>query len=240
MIGANLSIHYSTRHKVSGFDIASISGLQLWLKHDTGITLSGSDITRWDDQSDNDNHANQTVSTRRPTLDGSKNIVFDGTDDRFDLTNEFSVDEFTIATVVNPLQSTPNNESILGKGVNDFLRVHQGSQKDRVFMKANAVSMDQSALQSNLPTGTFLLVVTRATGSTDNAKVRVDGVDISELARDNFDSTARLDIVAIATSGGGLNPFDGYINEVVVFDSALTGDDLTNVEDDIMSRNGIS
>ena len=173
-------------------------------------------------------------------MDGSKNIVFDGTDDRFDLTSEINVDEFTIATVVNPLQSTPNNESILGKGANDFLRVHQGQQKDRVFMKANAVSMDQAALQSNLPTGTFLLVVTRATGSTDNAKVRVDGVDISELARDDFDSTARLDILTIATSGGNLNPFDGYINEVVVFDSALTGDDLTNVEDDIMSRNGIS
>jgi hypothetical protein len=221
------------------FDIGSIDGLKLWLKNDTGITEVGGKVSLWEDQSSNSNNAAQTITTRRPTISG-KNIIFDGADDRFDLTSEFSVDEFTIAVIINPLETTPSNESILGKGANDFLRVHQGSQLDRVYMKANGVSMDQANLQSDLPAGTFLLVVTRATGTTDNAKVRVDGVDISEAARDNFDSTARLDIATIATSGGGLNPFDGYINEVVVFDSALTGDDLTNVEADIMSRNGLS
>ena len=192
------------------FSIANISGLQLWLKNATGITESGNAISQWADQSANDN-----------------------------LTSEFGVDTFTIATIINPLESTPSNESILGKGANDFLRVHQGSQTDRVFMKANGESMDQASLQSQLPTGTFLLVITRASGSTNNCKVRVNGVDISEAARDNSDSTDRLDILTIATSGGGLNPFDGYINEVVVFNSALTGADLANVEADIMDRNGL-
>ena len=236
MLGLGLGINKSIAPEE--FSIANISGLQLWLKNATGITESGNAISQWADQSGNDNHANQTVSGRKPALSG-KNIVFDGTDDRFDLTSEFGVDTFTIATIINPLESTPSNESILGKGANDFLRVHQGSQTDRVFMKANGVTMDQASLQSQLPTGAFLLVVTRASGSTDNCKVRVNGVDISEAARDNSDSTDRLDILTIATSGGGLNPFDGYINEVVVFNSALTGADLANVEADIMDRNGL-
>lgn len=220
------------------FILTNISGLRLWLKNDTGITEVAGKISLWEDQSPAGNDATQTVAARKPTLSG-KNIIFDGVDDRFDLSSEFSVNEFTIAAVINPLESTPSNESILGKGANDFLRVHQGSQTDRVFMKANGASMDQATLQSDLPTGTFLLVVTRATGSTDNAKVRVDGVDISEAARDSFDSTQTLDIATIATSGGNLNPFDGYINEVAIYDSALTGDDLSNVEADIMSRNGL-
>lgn len=239
MLGLGLGINKSIAASEEEFDISSISGLQLWLKNDTGITEVGGRISLWEDQSSRGNDAAQTIESRKPTLSG-RNILFDGVDDRFDLSSEFSVNEFTIAVIINPLETTPNNESILGKGANDFLRVHQGSQLDRVYMKANGVTMDQATLQSDLPTGTFLLVVTRATGNLDNCKVRVDGVDISEAARDNFDSTQRLDILTIATSGGNLNPFDGYINEVVVFDSALTGDDLTNVEDDIMSRNGIS
>ena len=239
MIGANLSIHYSTSYNAPEFNIGDVAGLQLWLKNDTGITEAGGAISLWRDQSSQGNDAAQTIGTRRPRLIG-RNIVFDGIDDRFDLKNEFSVDEFTIAVIINPLESTPSNESILGKGGNDFLRVHQGGQLDRVYMKANGTTMDQATLQSDLPTGTFLLVVTRATGTTNNCKVRVNGVDISEAARDNFDARETLDILTIATSGGGLNPFDGYINEVVVFNSALTGDDLTNVEDDIMSRNDIS
>jgi hypothetical protein len=236
MLGLGNSITSSA--SLDEFLLTNISGLLLWLKNDTGITEDAGKISLWEDQSPAGNDAAQTVAARKPTLSG-KNIIFDGADDRFDLSSEFSVDEFTIAAVINPLESTPSNESILGKGANDFLRVHQGSQTDRVFMKANGASMDQATLQSDLPTGTFLLVVTRATGSTDNAKVRVDGVDISEAARDSFDSTQTLDISTIATSGGGLNPFDGYINEVAIYNSALTGDDLSNVEADIMSRNGL-
>ena len=218
--------------------LTDILGLRLWLKNDTGITEVGGKISLWEDQSPQGNDAAQTVASRKPTLSG-KNIIFDGSDDRFDLSSEFSVNEFTIAVIINPLESTPSNESVLGKGANDFLRVHQGSQLDRVFMKANGVSMDQATLQSDLPTETFLLVVTRDTGTEDNCKVRVDGVDITEAARDSFDSQQTLDIATIATSGGGLNPFDGYINEVAIYDSALTGDDLSNVENDIMSRNGL-
>ena len=237
-LGLGLGHTFNNSSPKEDFSLRNISGLQLWLKHDTGITLNGSDVERWDDQSDNGNHANQTIASRRPRLDGSKNIVFDGVDDRFDL-SVFSVDTFTIATVINPLEPTPSNESVLGASANDFLRVHQGGQTDRVFMKANGVSMDQDTLQSNLPTGTFLLVVTRATGNTDNCKVRVNGVDITDTKNDDFDDRQSLDIRAIATSGGGLNPFDGYINEVAVYDSALTGADLSNVEANIMSRNGL-
>ena len=235
-LGLGLGHVFNNSSSKEIFSLTDISGLRLWLKNDTGITEVAGKISLWEDQSSQGNDAAQTVAARKPTLSG-KNIIFDGADDRFDLSSEFGVNEVTIAVIINPLESTPNNESVLGKGANDFLRVHQGSQTDRVFMKANGVSMDQAALQSDLPTGTFLLVVTRATGSTDNAKVRVDGVDISEAARDSFDSTQTLDISTIATSGGGLNPFDGYINEVAVYDSALTGDDLHLVEADIMSRN---
>ena len=238
MLGLGITISKAIK-PLDAFSIDSISGLELWLKFDTGITTVSDKVSQWNDQSGNDRHAKQAVPSRRPAY-SSGDIDFDGTDDRFDFDAEFSVNEFTIAVVIDPQQASPTNESILGKGANDFLRVHQGGQSDRVFMKANAVSMDQDVLTENLPTDKFLLVVTRDTGSTANAEVRVNGAVKTDETADDFDSTQALDIKTIATSGGGLNPFDGLINEVVIYDSALSGDDLTNVENDIMTRNSIS
>ena len=237
-LGLGLGLQNENKVSEAGFSLTDIAGLQLWLKNDSGILEANGAISVWKDKSPYRNDALQTVESRKPRLAG-RNILFDGIDDRFDLKNEFSVNEFTIAVIINPLQSAPDTESILGRDTANFLRVHQGGQLDRVYMQASGTSMDQAKLQSDLPTETFLLVVTRATGVIDNCKVRVDGVDISEAARDNFDSTRTLYIDTIATSGGGLNPFDGYINEVAIYNSALTGDDLSNVESDIMSRNGL-
>jgi len=41
----------------SSFTPASLSGLSLWLKSDSGVTLSGSYVTSWTDQSGNNNNA---------------------------------------------------------------------------------------------------------------------------------------------------------------------------------------
>jgi hypothetical protein len=62
------------------------SGLGLWLKADTGVTLSGSAVTQWADQSGNVRNASQSNSTNRPVLvsnalNGKPAIRFDGGND---------------------------------------------------------------------------------------------------------------------------------------------------------------
>jgi len=49
----SLSIQASTK----SFSPKNISGLSLWLKSDAGVTLSGSNVTAWADQSGNNNNA---------------------------------------------------------------------------------------------------------------------------------------------------------------------------------------
>jgi hypothetical protein len=61
------------------FSPASISGLALWLKADAGVTLSGSNVTGWADQSGNGKHA--TVYNNPPEfsavgLNGRPTIIF--------------------------------------------------------------------------------------------------------------------------------------------------------------------
>ena len=43
-----------------------ISGLGLWLRSDLGITLNGSDVSAWADQSGSANHVNQGTASRQP------------------------------------------------------------------------------------------------------------------------------------------------------------------------------
>jgi hypothetical protein len=61
-------------------------GLKLWLEADAGITLEGSNVSGWADQSGNGTDAGQTVEANQPTLmanaiNGLPAVSFDGVDD---------------------------------------------------------------------------------------------------------------------------------------------------------------
>ena len=63
-----------------------LANLKLWLKADAGITLNGSNVSAWADQSGNNNNASQSVAIRQPVFvansqNGLPAIVFDGSDD---------------------------------------------------------------------------------------------------------------------------------------------------------------
>jgi PKD repeat protein len=68
------------------FSPADLGGLELWLKADTGVVLSGSLVSQWTDFSGNDRHAANDLDIIRPMFqDSAINnlpvISFDGTDD---------------------------------------------------------------------------------------------------------------------------------------------------------------
>lgn len=84
------------KYSGSAFNPSKISGLQLWLKADTGlfqnsngttaVTADGDPIGYWADQSGNSNHATIATSSLRPTYkvaqqNGYGGVKFDGTDD---------------------------------------------------------------------------------------------------------------------------------------------------------------
>ena len=68
----SLGLGAQTIRKVGGgasFSPANISGLSLWLKADAGVTLSGSFVTAWADQSGNGRHASSVDAD--PTYNSS-------------------------------------------------------------------------------------------------------------------------------------------------------------------------
>lgn len=65
---------------------SDITGLQLWLNGDVGVTTSGGSVTQWADQSGNANHATQSNVSKQPiwvmpATHGHGSILFDGIDD---------------------------------------------------------------------------------------------------------------------------------------------------------------
>jgi hypothetical protein len=86
-----------------------IDGLQLWLKADAGVTLNGSNVSKWADQSGNGNEAIQPDSPHQPLLvkdglNGKPTIRFDGLDDRLGLTGSKHMSQISFFMVfrMNP------------------------------------------------------------------------------------------------------------------------------------------
>ena len=236
MISANLSIHYSTRYNAPEFNIGDFAGLQLWLKNNTGITESGGFISSWADQSGNSNNAIQATSGRQPVLSGS-NITFDGVDDRFELTSQISLSSFSTFMVINP--DAIKSMGVFGSAANQCVRVHQGADADRVMIKGVAGDSDQEDLTQDLPLGNFLLSITRdGSRSTDNVRVFINTTNVTDTARDSM-IPAPMTVNTVGSCTTAFLPFDGTINELAIYNVLLTNDEILQIQNDLISRNGI-
>jgi hypothetical protein len=79
------------------------AGLSLWLKADAGVTLSGSNVTAWADQSGNGNNASSSIGTRPTlvsnTLNSKPVLRFDGAGQQMALTSSIGGTEYSIFIV---------------------------------------------------------------------------------------------------------------------------------------------
>jgi hypothetical protein len=108
----SLGLGVQNIRKVGGgapFSPANVSGLSLWLKADAGVTLSGSDVTAWADQSGNGKNAvgADTLPTLQSNaINGLPAIRFNntGTDvSRFAISSSFNLKNSSAFVVVKQL-----------------------------------------------------------------------------------------------------------------------------------------
>ena len=232
-----LGLGLQNENKVSeAFSLTDISGLKLWLKYDTGITLNVSSVSSWADQSGESNNAVQADSSKQPNY-GHGDIIFDGTDDRFELTSQISLSSFGAFMVINP--DAIASMGVFGSAANQCVRVHQGADEDRVTVKGVAGDSDQQNLTQDLPLGNFLLSITRdGGGTTDNVRVFINKTDVTDTARNSM-IPAPLTVNTVGSCTAAFLPFDGTINELAIYNTLLTNEEVSNDQNDIMSRNGL-
>jgi hypothetical protein len=212
----------------STFSPSNISGLQFWVRSDLGITKDGSDlVSQWNDQSGN--ARNLTEATNQPLwvnslINGYPAIRFDGSNDKM-RTASFSISQpLTIFMVAKPVTHTNLDGYIFGGN----LGAYQGTSP---VVKLHDQAVGDGA-QANSGGAVYELYKFLFNGTSS-----VISID------DGSDQTSGTNLTSSFTSGVSLSVWNTDIRfgnmevaEVCIYDSSISGTNLTNLKNYFNTR----
>jgi hypothetical protein len=245
------------RHRVAkaaaggAFLPSDISGLTLWLDADDAGTITDAGagaVSQWTDKSTNAYALAQGTAGNRPTTgtrtQNSLNVIdFDGSADHLLLTNapinNSSTGAWTVFAVVLADSVTGVHSAVDGDGpgtrVGQYLRTNGTAAESIGFVAANAKNDGAGA---TLSTATAYLLRSVNDGSS-TIEMFVDGSGNGTTAlsgSQNYSATCSLFIGQIQ---GAASRWDGWIAEVIDYDTALSGGDISDVETYLTSKWGL-
>jgi hypothetical protein len=251
---------------IEGSQVSSISGLSLWLKADAGVSLSGSDVTAWADQSGNGFNANGNVTNGvNPTfvsnVKNGKPILRFGNNNaatvlRTAQTTFGNNGEFTIFTV-HKYDNTNNTwAELISKGdlateANSQFAISPrfiSSNPSRSSFGVMGYANDTYGWNwlNQEPASTNWSIVCGTQSVTNNSqKYFVNGSLISESA--SVSAINQLNIrIGIGNGGDDLNPwsanyggFKGDLAEVIFYNRALNSTERQAVENYLNNKYNI-
>lgn len=218
------------------FQISDVSGLKAWYKFDTGITFDGNNrVTEWADSSGNTSEDMDLVPN---SSDADANYLSNGSIE-FRQANksylntasdQLNLGAFTIFAVIDfDTTVSLTNEVLLGRLGNDSIRFYRGADDGRVGLRANGVISDMNNVVGDIPSDKFLMTMIRETDG--DVLLRFNGTQVEDTTNA---ITNLFDFTQI-----GFGTLDADIFEVAIYNTALSGTDLTNVETNITERTGI-
>jgi hypothetical protein len=241
------------------FSPSSLSGLQLWLDATKGlfdatsggnpVTTDGSSVARWEDQSGSGYHVTQATSANRPVLKtgirNSKNAI------RFDGSNDALVSANIVASNLSAMTCFVVSY-IAGFGGGGFGRYFdRGGINGRVWFvdsrdvggspaNCNTVIIgstggpgQQTALNS-LSSANWFLSSVRWDGGTSyiaNISQKINRVVSSRGEANSFTLTSVANTAYVIGNRSALDRgFNGDIAELIIYNQALTTEQIDNVE----------
>jgi len=248
-----LGLGLQNENKVSSgadFSLTDVAGLKLWAKNSTSVS-TGTTLT-WADQSGNGNDLTQAVANSKPAYNassgsfdfsGSNNAVpiYMDMDDQLSLQafSAFYVLEMTIDASneffgISQLISNPNNKIVQMFG--------STSATFSYLIGGSASSQKVNALQNvnNKPTnGTkFIFGVSKSAVVNGTTVFTNNGNTMNSSTTYSSPVPVQLDCLGYRVNGG--RSFDGKIYEVAFYNQFISGDNYTNIINNLKSRNGIS
>ena len=232
------------------FSPSSISGLQLWLDATTGlfdatsggnpVTTDGATVARWEDQSGSGYHVTQATLASRPVLKtgirNSKNAIrFDGSNDGLVSANipDNNLLTLTAFVVANPI----------GLGGGNFGRMFErGNNIINFFMFQGAgISMIGGGDQvsgGSAPIGSFYLFGARLSGvGSSTTTLRINKTLVATGNTSSALSTANT-TYQIGNRTDLARAFDGDIAELIIYNQALTTEQIDSVESYLSAKWG--
>jgi hypothetical protein len=233
------------------FSPTDLSGLSLWLKADAGVTLSGSNVTGWADQSGNGNNASIGNSGQEPTfvssfLNGKPAIEFNGEGQVMQIADSNSLDFLNTSCFI-VLQYIGQGT---GNNIVYFKNANAGSPEDPAMygmvaktagdglvsfsMNVNGWADHQTSI--NL-TDTEPRILTMIYDGTDQ-KVYSNGAlsDTFNIGGDISTSTGLFQIGGYNQSFNAAEYFNGKIVEIIMYNRWVNATERQQVEQYLNSK----
>jgi hypothetical protein len=229
--------YINSRYSLS-FSPLNLADNLLWLDASLGITLDGSNVSTWADQSGNNNDATQGIAARRPEygatagVSGLPGIIFDESNTKWmDITGLANAsNDWTILCVLNQGTLTGNPQDIIchqtGPVVHAATRItfdFVGGYDSTSWRQVAAVLLGDQLLgwvwDSSGPT----ITVSR------------NGSDINFNTYDGTISMAGSAAIG-AFWDGSQQWFNGVLSEIIIYPRILTTEELTSLNAYLLAK----
>jgi len=218
----------------AAFSPSDISNLAIWLDADDASTItdtSGS-VEQWNDKSGNARHVFDTVAgsptTGTETINGLNVIDFPGGTSNIVLDTASTTtltQPYTLAAVAQGVAS----DRLVGGGGSVFLQYNGNG----TWMYYAGTVQDGTTSFTPL-NATVCIVIGIFDGA--NSELRVNGGSESTANP----GTNSLDLLQVGADGAGILEWDGQIGEVLAYDKAVSGTELSNLETYLADKWGVT
>jgi hypothetical protein len=230
-----------------------IPGLRLWLKPDSGLTLSGTDsVSAWEDRSGNGLDVAQATGTNQPArvsanLNGLPVVRFDGIDDYLRRSAVPGYDLFdnstdTVYIVQKQAGTDPRTTTFswTPDGINRFM-VH-ATWDNVIYFQATSYTTGGNMLAAPQPYGwDDRWHVLKLVKDGSSGQINVDGIDLTltETTSSAGNNSPTADLY-VGSDWSSTNWFTGDIAEILVFSRALTTEEQQDVDTYLRGKYGLT
>tara|TARA_Y100000361_G_C11053036_1_gene286312 strand:- start:11 stop:727 length:717 start_codon:yes stop_codon:yes gene_type:complete len=214
--------------------------LELWLKNNTGVTVS-----KWNDSSGNNNHATQSTEANQAAVSGGGLDFEEGESDHYDLTSDITIAQnggFCLAFVVH--METVSNNTLFSKSGNEQVKIVNGTE---FFFKADDDTTTSTVFvfeSGTFDTSKALFLLNRSAGATNRFTFFKNGIQLTPDGDSSSNEAAGenpfgFDINVLGSLQGSGSFFDGKILEVAFWSKGLSLQEITDVNDYLKSVHGL-
>jgi hypothetical protein len=229
------------------FSPKDLQGLALWLKADAGVTLSGSDVTAWADQSGNSRNFTKSINnTGFPTFSNgallfTANSTYNDPNASILALSSESLNLTTPYTLIAVIRAGANSSCVFSKSNDDpKRRKYQISMGDGIIYSLESIDDQDTNFSYDTGTGSNVnikrLIVSQYSSNTSGL-LRYNGTQVatgSEYVGIDETNSASIFIGASPFGeGSGYNAeasTEMYVYEIIFYNRAITTSEIQQVE----------
>ena len=212
MLALKQALSLVSTNTLGGWQPSDETGLEAWYKFQTGITLNGSDVSRWADSSENSFDMVQATESEQPAYNAGA-IDFDASATQ---SLQTGTDIELSGTFTLGLRLFPdlNNVIVLGDNTinNEFFKI---TSSTKLRFKTDGSQVDIIVNDGDLSADNYLVITRNASNLVTLYINGVAQTDTQTLA-----GTANIDAIGVRATDA--NPYDGTISEIQIFDTEST------------------